>query len=124
MGKRFDRGSIGMSANIPEGNFPSHSFGELTYRKRNFSGALRCCLPICAFLSFGFSCALAGGTDDSLLEYAASLRLSNRTQSWSGHAIYLGKGLFITAAHVVGRAWLNNPKVATAGREYPTTVVK
>jgi hypothetical protein len=32
--------------------------------------------------------------------------------------------LFITAAHVVGRSWLTRPKVAIAGQEYPTRVVK
>ncbi len=96
---------------------------ESTFRKGNWSVPSRYGFLICAFLSFASS-ALAEGTDDSLLEYAASLRLSNRTHSWSGYGIYLGKGLFITAAHVVGRAWLNNPRVAAAGREYPTTVVK
>jgi hypothetical protein len=85
-------------------------------------------LRVAVFFIFAFlsshSRALAEGAEDSLLEYAASLRLSNRIQSWSGYGIYLGKGLFITAAHVVGRAWLNNPRVAAAGREFSTTVVK
>lgn len=46
-------------------------------------------------------------------------------QSWGpGSGIYLGKGVFITAAHVAGRAWLTRPKVAIAGSEYPTRVVK
>ena len=46
-------------------------------------------------------------------------------QSWGpGSGIYLGKGLFITAAHVVGRAWMTRPKVVIAGQEYPTSTVK
>ena len=45
-------------------------------------------------------------------------------QTWPGYGIYLGKGLFITAAHVVGRAWMTRPKVVIAGQEYPTSVVK
>jgi hypothetical protein len=46
-------------------------------------------------------------------------------QSWGpGYGIYLGKGLFITAAHVAGHTWLTRPKVIIAGTEYPTTVVK
>jgi len=46
-------------------------------------------------------------------------------QSWGpGAGIYLGKGLFITAAHVAGRSWLTRPKIAIAGSEYPTRVVK
>jgi Trypsin-like peptidase domain len=46
-------------------------------------------------------------------------------QTWGpGYGIYLGKGLFITAAHVAGRTWWTRPKVAIAGQEYPTRVVK
>jgi len=46
-------------------------------------------------------------------------------QSWGpGYGIYLGKGLFITAAHVAGHTWFTRPKVAIAGTEYPTKVVK
>lgn len=65
----------------------------------------------------------ADGIDDSLLAYAVNV---HRTpiQTWPGYGIYLGKGLFITAAHVVGRAWLTRPKVVIAGREYPTQVIK
>ena len=37
---------------------------------------------------------------------------------------YLGKGLFITAAHVVGRGWFTRPKIAISGQEYPTRIVK
>jgi hypothetical protein len=46
-------------------------------------------------------------------------------QSWGpGYGIYLGKGLFVTAAHVAGHTWLTRPKVAIAGKEFPTNVVK
>ena len=46
-------------------------------------------------------------------------------QTWGpGYGIYLGKGLFLTAAHVVGRAWMTRPKVVIAGQDYPTRVVK
>nr|WP_249803743.1 trypsin-like peptidase domain-containing protein [Bradyrhizobium zhengyangense] len=46
-------------------------------------------------------------------------------QTWGpGYGIYLGRGLFITAAHVVGRSWWTRPKIAIAGQEYPTRVVK
>jgi hypothetical protein len=46
-------------------------------------------------------------------------------QTWGpGYGIYLGKGLFITAAHVAGPTWWTRPKVAIAGQEYPTRVVK
>jgi|SRR5665213_83397 len=58
--------------------------------------------------------------EDSLLVYAVNIQM----QSWTGFGIYLGKGLFITAAHVVGHAWMTKPKVVIAGQEYPTSVVK
>ncbi|MBI5263409.1 MAG: trypsin-like peptidase domain-containing protein [Bradyrhizobium sp.] len=58
-----------------------------------------------------------------MLAYAVNV---HRTplQPWPGYGIYLGKGLFITAAHVVGRAWLTRPKVVIARAEYPTQTVK
>jgi hypothetical protein len=62
--------------------------------------------------------------DDSLLVYAVNIH-QTPMQSWGpGYGIYLGKGLFITAAHVAGHTWWTRPKVAIAGREYPTSVVK
>jgi Trypsin-like peptidase domain len=66
----------------------------------------------------------AENADDSLLAYAVNVHRTPM-QTWGpGYGIYLGKGLFITAAHVVGRAWMTGPKVAIAGQEYPTRVVK
>ena len=68
--------------------------------------------------------ACAQGADDTLLPYAVSIH-QTPMQSWGpGAGIYLGKGLFITAAHVAGRSWLTRPKIAIAGSEYPTRVVK
>ena len=66
----------------------------------------------------------ARGPDDTLLAYAVHIHRTPM-QSWGpGAGIYLGKGLFITAAHVVGRAWMTRPKVVIAGKEYPTSTVK
>ena len=66
----------------------------------------------------------ADSTDDSLLIYAVNIH-QTPMQSWGpGYGIYLGKGLFITAAHVAGHTWFTRPKVAIAGTEYPTMVVK
>ena len=68
--------------------------------------------------------AFAENPDDSLLIYGVNIH-QTPMQSWGpGYGIYLGKGLFITAAHVAGRSWLTRPKVAIAGQEYPTRVVK
>jgi hypothetical protein len=62
--------------------------------------------------------------DDSLLAYAVNVHRTPM-QTWGpGYGIYLGSGLFITAAHVVGRGWMTRPKVAIGGHEYPTSVVK
>jgi hypothetical protein len=62
--------------------------------------------------------------DDSLLAYAVNIHRTP-TQTWGpGYGIYLGRGFFITAAHVAGWAWMTRPKVAIAGLEYPTRVVK
>jgi hypothetical protein len=45
----------------------------------------------------------AENTDDSLLVYAVNIHQTPK-QSWGpGYGIYLGKGLFITAAHIAGR---------------------
>jgi hypothetical protein len=66
----------------------------------------------------------AENADDSLLSYAVNVHRTPM-QTWGpGYGIYLGRGLFITAAHVVGRAWMTRPKIAIAGLEYPTHVIK
>lgn len=75
-------------------------------------------------LMFLVSPSCAQNADDSLLAYAVNIHRTPM-QTWGpGYGIYLGKGLFITAAHVVGRAWLTRPKVVISGQEYPTRVVK
>jgi hypothetical protein len=68
--------------------------------------------------------AFAEIPDESLLGFAVNIH-QTPMQSWGpGYGIYLGKGLFVTAAHVAGRSWLTRPKVAIEGQEYPTQVVK
>src|SRR5438270_13697417 len=76
------------------------------------------------FLIFLPAPCFAENWDDSLLVYAINVH-QTPMQSWGpGYGIYLGNGLFITAAHVAGHVWLTRPKVAIAGTEYPTMVVK
>ena len=66
----------------------------------------------------------AESPEDFLRIYAVNIH-QTPMQTWGpGYGIYLGKGLFITAAHVAGRTWWTRPKVAIAGQEYPTRVVK
>ena len=80
-------------------------------------------IAIVLLISIAGPCS-AKGPDDTLLAYAVHIHRTPM-QSWGpGAGIYLGKGLFITAAHVVGRAWMTRPKVVIAGREYPTSTVK
>ena len=58
--------------------------------------------------------------DEGFLVYAVNIEMP----SWRGNGIYVGKGLFLTAAHVVGRGWLTRPKIVIGGQPYPTRVVK
>ena len=68
--------------------------------------------------------SLAENADASLLAYAIHVHRTPM-QTWGpGYGIYLGKGMFITAAHVAGRAWLTRPKIVITGQEYPTRVLK
>jgi hypothetical protein len=70
------------------------------------------------------SVAGAENADDLLLIYAVNIH-QTPMQSWGpGYGIYLGNGLFITAAHVAGHTWFTRPKVSIAGKEYQTKVVK
>jgi S1-C subfamily serine protease len=67
--------------------------------------------------------AHAESADDALLAYAVAI-LQTPGNNRSGAGIYIGKGLVLTAAHVVGGGILNKPKVTIAGRDVPATVVK
>jgi Trypsin-like peptidase domain len=74
---------------------------------------LACILPlIFALPSYG----RATGPDDSLLAYSVGVN--------GGAGIYLGKGLVLSVAHVVGGGILNRPKVIIAGQTLIATVVK
>jgi hypothetical protein len=83
--------------------------------------AIRFCLAAAALV-------LLGGTapdpaDDSLRIYAVNI-VQDPPQSWTGYGIYLGKGLVITAAHVVGRASHTKPSVRIAGMDLPASAIK
>jgi hypothetical protein len=82
------------------------------------------CLAAVGFISSFNSPAFAESSDNSLLMYAVNIH-QTPMQLWGpGYGIYLGNGLFITAAHVAGHTWLTRPKVSIAGTEYQTKVVK
>jgi len=84
---------------------------------------MRFLVLLSALLTFLPSHSSAENADNSLLAYAVNV---HRTpiQPWPGYGIYMGKGIFITAAHVAGRAWMTRPKVVIDGQEYPTRVIK
>jgi S1-C subfamily serine protease len=67
--------------------------------------------------------AHAQPTDDSLRIYAVNI-IQDPPQSWTGYGIYFGRGLVITAAHVVGSAADTKPSVRIAGLDLPATAIK
>ena len=63
-------------------------------------------------------------TDDSLRLYAVDI-WQDPPQSWGpGRGVYLGKGLILTAAHVVGSVARTKPSVRIAGMNLPAKAIK
>jgi hypothetical protein len=72
--------------------------------------------------------ALAGpahsqDADDALRLYAVHIDRT-QMQPLNGYGVYLGNGIVITAAHVVGGGDATKPQVKIAGEHLPTKVVK
>jgi hypothetical protein len=68
--------------------------------------------------------SLAESPDEALIAFAVNVHRTPM-QTWGpGYGIYLGSGVFITAAHVVGRGWWTRPKIAIGETEYPTRIIK
>lgn len=64
--------------------------------------------------------------DDALKAYAVNVVKTPPFETpFVGYGMYLGQGIVITAAHVVGN-WpaLTRPTVRIAGRDFPTKIVK
>ena len=80
-----------------------------------------CCFAAATLAAVGG--AHAQSTDDSLRIYAVNI-IQDPPQSWTGYGIYLGRGLIITAAHVVGTAARTKPSVRIAGMDLPAHAVK
>jgi S1-C subfamily serine protease len=79
-------------------------------------------LATAALASLGF--AHAQPTDDSLRIYAVDI-WQDPPQSWGpGRGVYLGKGLILTAAHVVGSAHRTKPSVRIADLDLPATAIR
>jgi len=79
------------------------------------------CLAVMVLIPLG--CGHAEDTDDWLRVYAVNI-IRHPPESWTGKGIYLGKGLLITAAHVVGWAFRTNPSVQIAGLDLPAKAIK
>jgi hypothetical protein len=63
-------------------------------------------------------------TDDSLRIYAVDI-WQEPPQSWGpARGVYLGKGLVLTAAHVVAPVARTKPTVHIAGMELPATAIR
>src|SRR6266516_7506210 len=82
---------------------------------------IRLCLAAMVLAPLGG--AHAQSTDDSLLVYAVNV-IRHPTEPWTGYGVYLGKGLVITAAHVVGWASRTKPSVRIAGLDLPAQAIK
>src|SRR2546423_1411597 len=68
-------------------------------------------------------CAYAQSTDDSLRVYAVNI-VQHPEQPWTGYGVYLGKGLVLTAAHVVSPASRTKPSVRIAGLDLLANAIK
>lgn len=74
-------------------------------------------LTLILFLMFAApSLGRASGPDDSLVIYSVGVN--------GGAGIYLGNGLVLSVAHVVGGGIINKPTVTIAGQKLLATVVK
>jgi Trypsin-like peptidase domain len=81
-------------------------------------------LAAAALASLGFAHAQTDPADDSLRLYAVDI-WQDPPQSWGpGRGVYLGKGLVITAQHVVGSAARTKPSVRIAGMGLPAHAVR
>ena len=68
--------------------------------------------------------AHADPADDSLRLYAVDI-WQDPPQSWGpGRGVYLGNGLVITAAHVIGSAARTKPSVRIAGMDLPAHAIR
>jgi hypothetical protein len=88
--------------------------------------AARASLGIMAgMIAGGLTLADAGTqvADESLTIYAVNV-VQHPPQSWTGYGIYLGNGLVITAAHVVGSAARTRPSIRIAELELPAQTIK
>jgi hypothetical protein len=68
----------------------------------------------------------AQADDDALRTYAVNVVKTPPFQKpLTGYGVYLGQGLVLTAAHVVGHwPFFTHPRVLVAGQDLPVTIIK
>ena len=76
---------------------------------------IRLILILCLILAFLGICR-ASGPDDSILLYSVGVN--------GAAGVYLGNGLVLSVAHVVGSGILNKPTVTVSGKTLFATIVK
>ena len=81
------------------------------------------CLAAASLLSLGFAHA-ADPADNSLRLYAVDI-WQDPPQSWGpGRGVYLGKGLVLTVAHVIGSVARTKPNVRIADMDLPARAIR
>jgi len=110
---------------LPE-NDPPPYVPPMTFRTCELPATLGFLIGPClaAALLLPLSFAHADLADDSLRLYAVDI-WHDPPQSWgAGLGVYLGNGLVLTAAHVVGSAARTRPSVRVAGMDLPAKAIK
>lgn len=101
-------------------------FTRLTELMRTLTRSAVWSAVIVATAAYTSSPTHAQSSEDSLRIYAVSVvKTAPFKKQFTGDGIYLGNGLVITAAHVVGH-WpaLTRPRVIIAGQDLPAQVIK
>ncbi|MGG6547449.1 UNVERIFIED_CONTAM: hypothetical protein NY100_18815, partial [Prevotella sp. 15_C9] len=80
-------------------------------------------LAIVAVAAMGANCG-AQSADETLKAFAVHVARTPLPDWGAGAGIYLGDGLVLTAAHVVGSSWLTRPRVMIGTATYATRAVK
>ena len=105
---------------------PPTYLAPMTFRGRALKPTLGFWIGLClaAGSLLPLSFAHADPADDSLRFYAVDI-WHDPPQSWGpGRGVYLGNGLVLTAAHVIGSAARTRPSVRIAGMDLPAKAIK
>jgi len=78
---------------------------------------------VCAVMAATQPCR-AQGSDDTLKAFAVHVARTPLPDWGTGAGIYLGGGLVLTAAHVVGHSWLTRPRVVVGTVSYAARALK